>query len=139
MPIPSLSTQGHITDPVKMADYLLGCFYVSQHSQSNVWLDKVQSLPYILMQSTSDGGMSPKKLAANTETALITLFNKWFEVARIKVVYEDAYKDTSMFNLIIYAELVHNSTLVNIEKSLYIKDSKLKKINDIINGISVDF
>lgn len=63
--IPSLSSLGWVTDPVKKFDLAIADFLASNYSQSEVFYGKIASLPYVIQNAGSDL-MVLKRLASET-------------------------------------------------------------------------
>lgn len=135
--IPTLSLEGVIHDPVKKADYLLSCFYTSQYSQSNAWLGRIQSLPYLIKLSTGNGGLDPALLASNTETSVKALLTPWFDSATVSVTYQDEERNDSVFNIIVNLALVDDGETINVKNSLEIYNSRLARVADMLDNRTV--
>ena len=54
IPVPTLSTQGWVSDPVSKFDFLLAHFFVSDYNQTFLYKDHVTSLPRIIEKHGSD-------------------------------------------------------------------------------------
>lgn len=135
--IPTLSLEGVIYDPVKKADYLLSCFYTSQYSQSNAWLGRIQSLPYLIKESTGNGALNPELLSSNTEVSLKAIMIPWFDSVTVSVTYEDEVRNDSIFNIIVNIAVVDDGVPISIKKALEIYNSRLIRVADMLENREV--
>ncbi len=72
--VPSLSEDGWVNSPELMGDYLLSHFFVSDYSQTQIYLGTVSSLPYIVQQYQDDlSGLLPV-----VQSALSSYLSKYF-------------------------------------------------------------
>ena len=98
--IPTLSSQGVITDPKRAMLYLFKSFLTIDKSVSNLWRGEVISLMYLIKQHAKN----PNELRERTEENLIRIYNRYFDGVKVQVEIESATHlpmlDTPAFNLI---------------------------------------
>ena len=95
--IPSLSTDGFITNKNMQMTRLFSYFMAADYSQSTFFKDKVQSLKYILAKN-------PKPFAAATaiRSSLAELYTKYYDKVNIYVDQEDTDKGIVKLNIDIF-------------------------------------
>lgn len=98
--IPTLSSQGVITDPKRAMLYLFKSFLTIDKSVSNLWRGEVISLMYLIKQHAKN----PNELRERAEENLIRIYNRYFDGVKVQVEIETATNlpmlDTPAFNLI---------------------------------------
>lgn len=72
-PIPTYS--GWISDPALKADYLIGCFFVNQPSQSYVYRGQIRSITGLVQKY----GNSPLRMQESTKVALAQFLEGAFD------------------------------------------------------------
>jgi ribosomal protein L21E len=98
--IPTLSSQGVITDPKRAMLYLFKSFLTIDKSVSNLWRGEVISLMYLIKQHAKN----PNELRERVEENLIRIYNRYFDGVKVQVEIESATHlpmlDTPAFNLV---------------------------------------
>lgn len=79
--VPSLSTEGFVTDIRKMCDLLLAHYFASDFSQSNCFMGEISSLAYQVQQL----GSEPERLKTDIETKLTQYLEAHFDAAIVNV------------------------------------------------------
>jgi hypothetical protein len=78
--VPSLSEDGWLNDPAKMGDALISHFYVSDYSQTQLYLGKVASLPYIVQQNANN----IQVMCTAIQNTLTTYLLRYFPVVTVE-------------------------------------------------------
>lgn len=122
-PVPSLSS--FITEPYKALDYLFGCFFKSEESQSTVSLDAISSLPYLVKVHGND----PATLANEVKDSLRFLLNRYFDTVVIDssfTIPEDAVDNR--YTITTSISVVDNNKSYNVSKLVDVKNSIIVNI-----------
>lgn len=77
---PDLSADGWINEPLKVANKLLLDFFTSLHSQSNLFMNNINSYSQLIYQY----GDRPQELADNTRTVLSKYFSGMFDSVEVE-------------------------------------------------------
>lgn len=79
--IPTLSTDGYVTDPKKILSYLFAHVHEVRHDDTNIYLGYATSVAKVI----AEHGKSPDDFAVNLRTALSTCFNRFFDDVNLTV------------------------------------------------------
>lgn len=97
--IPTLSTEGIITDPGKALLYIFKSFLAADQSQSNHWKGEVISLVHLIKTNKE----SPEGLRSATEDALNNRLSSYFDDYKVQVNISTAtaldISETPAYNL----------------------------------------
>ena len=129
--VPTLSTDEWVNNSMKTADYLLSWFFLSEYSQTYLYIGEISSLPYIL--HTTQGDMV--QAATLTRETLKKYFSRHFNnvVVEVSEVPNDA--DPSAGQLKIYLKFTDKEDKEFVlGKMLEISNMTIKRIIDINNG-----
>ena len=80
-PVPTLSSDGWVTNTVMKADYLLSHFFLSEYSRTYLYLGDISSFPWILQKYKDD----IYGLEDNTRQTLKKYFGRYFPKAEVDV------------------------------------------------------
>jgi hypothetical protein len=138
VPVPSLSANGWVTETFAKADILLGHFFVSESSQSNVYKGQVASLPGIVQKF----GANPDEMAKAVESNVAALFNRYFissdtEVVTVSVKSSvtNANDDSvSRYELKLDVSVTINGQFYSLGRIVNVENSTIKKIIALNNG-----
>ena len=129
--LPSLSEDGWVTNPDKIADYLMSHFFVSDYSQTNMYTGHISSLPWILQETQGDIANTTRMI---TDT-LTVYFKRYFEDTTIEVSEVPNNESPSKAQLSIYIQFTDiEGKKHNISKLLLYSDTIIDKIVNISNG-----
>lgn len=130
--IPSLSEDGWVTTPIKMADYVLSYFFTSDYSQSYIYNNKISSLPWILQNT--QGNMHNTLI--DMHDTLNTYFSKYFNNVIVEVLDATDPNSTSKAAISIYLSFTGNDGVVySLAKLLNLGDNlTIQKIITLNNG-----
>ena len=120
-PIPSLSTDNFIYDPLIKLRNIYSYFKISEYSQSNTYLGNVISLKYLIEQNSN-----VSSLTGSITDNLTILFNRYFSKADVFCELTD--NDDGSKSIKITAEVTDADGVVNdLSDIVKIKDNKIIK------------
>lgn len=129
--LPTLDTLGWVNNPNEKATRLLAYFFVSDFSQSNLFLGHVQSLPFIL----ASNAFNFDNMSTDIETALSLLFKDYFDGSSITVAIEpeeiNGTVSESRFNISLDVKLIASGVQLSLGRMLTINRSTIEKIISI--------
>lgn len=130
--MPSLSTDGWVSDPVQVADYLMSHFFLSEFSQTALFPKQVSSLPYIVYENQG----SPTRTAEKVKTTLTTYFSRYFDNVVVQTSYRDDSEDPSKSIIDCFIEYVDSDGKTHsFSKSAELVNGKFNKIVYINNYV----
>lgn len=129
MYFPTLSEDSWVTDNQQMLDYLISHFFLSDYSQTQIYLNNVSSLPFIIQSETGDIRSTVKAIEDN----LIKYLNRYFTTASVEITEKvsNSSKTELTFFVSVYDE---NNKEYNLSKIIEISNSKISNIINISNG-----
>lgn len=129
--IPTLSTRGYLTSMDDIVDMALSHSLVAHHSQTEIYLSKITSLPYLV----SKYGHIPERLAEEMKIAYTQYFQRFFPGVIIETNFEylngnngGPYNVNTTFLLV-----SDEGQRVNIASQLEIRDGKFKELARLNN------
>ncbi len=128
--LPTLSTQGWINRPVSVYDTMLSDFFLSEYSQTFVFIDDVSSFPWILQQYRGD----IDRIASETKARLSIYFARQFNDVEVTVTYQANENSINSYALMLFMEFT-DSTGEVFNLNRLIKHDDLK-VNEIISTLA---
>jgi hypothetical protein len=129
-PIPTLSTDGWVTDPLQGADYLMSHFFLSEYSQTAIYPDNVASLPYLIQNNKE----SMDKTAEEIRKTLTNYFSRYFQNVVVQTAAREEFENSPRIIIDCFVEFLdHEGKTHTISKGLELLDSKFSKIVEINN------
>ena len=129
--MPSLSEDGWVTDSVKVADYLLSHFFLSEYSQTYIYHQQVSSLPWILQVTQGDMSATIDK----TRRTLSEYFSRYFNNVEVEVLDVTSEETPSKAAISIYIKFTDKEGKEHVfGKFLEMADLTITKIVNINNG-----
>lgn len=119
----SMSTFGRVTDPVKKIDMLLGYFYASDFSQSNLFQGKIQSLPQIVQ----DVGKNYQTMPARTESAVRQILLGYFDDVTISTNLTEIDGEKNSYKINISIDVVQDGKNYSATRISEVQNSVLMK------------
>lgn len=121
--LPTLSSNGWVTDPNTALDMLLNYFLSSEYSQTYFFNGEVKSLKYLLVQHSKD----LNTLISHIETSLIELLESHFDEDTDSVSVDAHYEveNDSVYNLKLKIEISTQGTTISNNKNFIIKNDQL--------------
>lgn len=101
-PMPSLSVDGWVKDPLQIADYLMSHFYLSEFSQTALFPKEVTSLPYIIFQNKGN----PSATASAIKDRLSVYFSRYFNSVVVQTDYREDVDDATKSIIDCFVEFV---------------------------------
>lgn len=130
-PLPTLSTSSWVTDISEKADRLLSNFFVSQHSQSQMFHGHITSLTYLVQQYGHDN----IALVRETKAALVTYLNSYFDEATVDATTDIPNEDDpGRTNLTIDVVVTQGGERYTLGKLIQVVNSTIAEIVSINNG-----
>lgn len=126
--LPSLSNSGWITDPKMMLSTILSYILTSEKSQSVIYADKVTSLAYIVAKFQND----QNEMAAQTESYLNSIYQKYFPIANVTVTYDTAVN--GKYNLFISVDVTTNGNSYDLAVVVTVNENGV--LSNIINVLN---
>lgn len=130
--LPSLSEDGWTNSPMKVGDYLMSHFLLSDYSQTYLYKDKVSSLPWIIQNTQKD--ITDTVLL--TQTTLSEYFTRYFNDVVVEVTEIPNTLEPSKGQISIYVQF--SDTEGNeyvLGRMVTIIDSKINEIITLNNGV----
>lgn len=124
---PSLSEDGWVDDPVLLGDYLISQFFVSDYSQTQLYLGEVRSLPQIVQSTQGDSN----KLISMVQTELMTYFSRYFNNVYVESALVNNPTDSSEIGFTIFISYI--DTNGNTHQLNNLINTLNSKISNIIN------
>lgn len=128
--VPTLSTDGWVTDPVIMFDRAFADFMTSNYSQSKEFHGAIASLPWVIQKTTGD----PTALKNVSKKILEDHLNDLFDVVQVDTEVRDHPTDKGRLQLIFYVNGVVDSVPYNFVKGIENIDSKTLQLFELNNG-----
>lgn len=128
--VPTLSTDGWVTDPVIMFDRAFADFMTSNYSQSMEFHGAIASLPWVIQKTTGD----PIGLKNVAKRVLEDHLADMFDVVQVDIEVRDHPTDKGRLQLIFYVNGVVNSVPYNFVKGIENIDSKTLQLFELNNG-----
>lgn len=123
---PDLSSDGWINEPLKVANKLLLDFFTSLHSQSNLFMNNINSYSQLIYLY----GDKPQELADNTRSVLSKYFSDMFD--SVEVVTEIIASDTVTKQITIALKFSDSSGQVyDITKLFEMSNLTINKVIDL--------
>jgi len=128
--VPSLSSDGFITEIRKKADMVMAHYFASDYSQSNAFLGEVTSLAYQVQQYGSD----TNRLKEEIETKLTRYLERYFDAASVTVTITDG-TSANRYNIDFDAMVVKDNLRYSVGRLVEVQNGRLANIiNRLQNG-----
>lgn len=129
--IPTLSEDGWVTNPIKIADYLFSYFFTSEYSQTYLFNSKIASLPYIIQDTQGD----LNRLSGDVTNWLKLLFSNYFVNINIEANTTQDPKNPNNYQLTILVEFTDaDGKSYSLGRLLEVNDLIVQKIIKQNNG-----
>jgi hypothetical protein len=127
---PSLSTSGWISSGQDMADYVFSQFFLSDYSQTQLYLGQVSSMSWVLNRTA--GSISDAMTLL--QRTLNNYFGRYFDNVVVEVSQgPDSTTGSSATSLRIYASFTDSQGVnINLGRSIEIVNNKVKKVINLI-------
>lgn len=125
--VPSLSTDGWVTDIRKKADLVIAHYLASDYSQSNVFLTRITSLAY----QVQTYGHDPEQLQPLIQSSLQAYLERYFESATVKVTIESSEQGTARYDIRFDGVVTQGGLRYSVGKLIEVQNNKVKRIMDL--------
>lgn len=127
---PALDVEGWVTSGVHIADYIFSHFFLSDYSQTQLYVGHVASLSWILQTHQNDIG----QIANTTENTLKSYFERYFNNVVVEVTHSADPSNPAKLQLTVYVSFEDSDgkrhTLGRLLEVIESKIAKVKKINN---------
>ena len=128
--LPSVSTSGWITSVAEKADRCLAYFFVSDYSQSDLYPNKITSLPYILQHTAGD----TQALRDEVQTSLNQYLGRYFDQVNTVATADTTDTTDQRLNLKILVAVTQDGVQYNLSKLVATLNSAIVEIININNN-----
>lgn len=129
--LPSLSEDGWVKSPEKIADYLLSHFFVADYSQTQMYVGNISSLPWILQKTRGD----IQQTISLISSTLTTYFLRYFPDVALDVREVPNTESPSKAQISIYVNYTDETGTQHVlGKLLQYNDTIIDKIVTLSNG-----
>lgn len=129
--IPSLSTNGWITEVSAKVDYILSCLASTDALQSSTML-RVSSIPAILQKNK----LSIADTTSEIKNAFIQAMGAYFDAVNVEATYElvDPTESRTLAKITILANFTEDGKNYSVSRVLSFFNGKFKEIAEANNG-----
>lgn len=132
-PVPTMSTQGWVTDPSTKFDKLLSDFFLADHNQTYLYKGNVKSLQGLIEKH----GTRIQSLIEELQVTLRTYMERYYDIVEVSVLpANDMYIDpTARMELKISIGVNDRGTQAQFGRLLEAKDGSMQRISSINDGL----
>lgn len=133
IPVPTMSTQGWVTDPTIKFDKLLADFFLADHNQSYFYKGSIKTLQGLIEKN----GTHISPLIGELNQALVNYLERYYTAVEVDVRSQNDM-DTDpkgQMTLIVTIGVNDNGTQKQFARLLDTDNGAMKKIRDINDGI----
>lgn len=133
IPVPTLSTQGWVTDPSTKFDKLLADFFLADHNQTYLYKGNVKSLQGLIEKH----GTSIQGLIEELNMTLKIYLERYYDIVEVSVLpANDMYLDpVGRMELKISIGVNDRGTQAQFGRLLQAKDGAMQRISNLNDGI----
>jgi hypothetical protein len=129
--VPSLSEDGWVNTPSLMGDYLISHFFVSDYSQTQLYLNQVSSFPYLIQKYQND---LPGLLTA-IQTTLNTYLGRYFSNVVVEASQYPNPTNSGSIGINLFVGFTGSDGVsYNLSKIIQIVNSKIESIINLNNN-----
>ena len=129
--VPTLSTSGWVEDIAEKADRLMSYYFVSDASQTTLYLGKITSLPLQIQRY----GQDDYGLRQAVQAELTQLFGRYFDAVQVEVTTDKPVpNDLNRINLTLSVLVTQNGKQYSLGRLISTINSKITQIVDINNN-----
>lgn len=132
-PVPTLSTQGWVTDPSTKFDKLLADFFLADNNQTYLYKGNVNSLQSIIAKN----GNRIQGLIEDLQVSLRVYLERYYDLVEVSVApANDIYLDpVARMELSITIGVNDRGTQAQYARLLEAKDGAMQRISNINDGV----
>lgn len=128
---PALDQQGWVTSESSIADLIFSHFFVSDYSQTQLYLGQVSSLPWILQANQDNINTAVRE----AESTLKSYFQRYFNNVVVEVSQSSDPANFTEIQMSFYVSFTDkNGKPVVLGRVLDILDNKISKVKKASNG-----
>lgn len=128
---PSLSEDGWIIDSKMQADYLFSHFFLSDYSQTQLYLKQVSSLSWVIQE----GNKNITKTTSDLKETLAIYFGRYFKEVEVEVRDANFDPNNVRAELTLYVKFNDNEgNEVILGKLIHLLNAKITKVVNLSNG-----
>lgn len=132
--LPVLGADGWVDSAISKADFLFTHIFLSNYSQTYLYLGNVASLAYEIQKGNGDINATISYLT----NRLTSYFSGYFTNVIVEITEVPDVTDSSVVKLSIFLSFNDNGQTFSLGKILQMVDRKASKIIDINNGKEVN-
>lgn len=123
--VPSLSSEGFITDIRKLADTIIAHYFASDYSQSNVFYGEITSLAYQVQLYGND----PDRLKEEIQSRCTRYLERYFDAAIVNVSINENPGGTKFgYEIVFDATVVKDNVKYNLGRLIEVQNGKMVNI-----------
>lgn len=132
IPVPTLSTQGWVTDLSSKIDFLLAHYVSTDQEQSNIYKDYISNMQYIIENYSGD----PQKTADAISRSVQTYLGRYYEnvVAEAKFSLDNAVESQTTTKITLALNFTEEGVSYTANRLLTYFNGKFKTITEVNNG-----
>ncbi len=127
-PVPTLSSDGWVTNTQMKADYLISHFFLSEYSRTYLYHGDISSFPWLLQNNKDNAA----KLKTDTQSTLSKYFGRYFPKAEVQVEVKQEEGSKYSITIVVIVTDVDGKEF-SIGRLADVLDSKLVKVQKINN------
>ncbi len=128
---PAIDLDGWVKSPIKVADYLMSHFFLSEFNQTANFPDNVYSFAYFMQKNIE----SPNLLAQDLQDALTDYFSTQFSDVTAEIITSDKPDSNNLKNLNIYMVFKDSTGAEhNLARLINYSGNKVTEIISVNNG-----
>lgn len=132
IPVPTLSTQGWVTDLAGKIDTLLAHYISSDYEQSNTFKGSISNLQYLIEQHSGDPLSTADSIARSVQTYLGRYYENVIAEAKFSLIDEKESRSTVKITLSL--NFTEEGVTHTANRLLTYFNGKFKEITETNNG-----
>ncbi|BAW19545.1 hypothetical protein [Ralstonia phage RP31] len=132
IPVPTLSTQGWVTDLSSKIDFLLAHYVSTDQEQSNVYKNNISNMQYIIENYSGDPLQTAEAIARSVQTYL----GRYYEqvIAEARFVLDNAVESQTTIKITLALNFTEDGISYTANRLLTYFNGKFKSITEVNNG-----
>ncbi|BAW19259.1 hypothetical protein [Ralstonia phage RP12] len=132
IPVPTLSTQGWVTDLSSKIDFLLAHYVSTDQEQSNVYKNNISNMQYIVENYSGDPLQTAEAIARSVQTYL----GRYYEqvIAEARFVLDNAVESQTTIKITLALNFTEDGISYTANRLLTYFNGKFKSITEVNNG-----
>lgn len=132
IPVPTLSTQGWVTDLSSKIDFLLAHYVSTDQEQSNVYKDNISNMQYIIENYSGDPVQTAEAISRSVQTYL----GRYYEnvIAEARFALDNAVESQTTIKITLALNFTEGGASYTANRLLTYFNGKFKAITEVNNG-----